>query len=302
VKTLTARSPATRGWAVDAIVTVVAVVDEDARRLFSDEFDDSFPVGTHEGNNAYYGRNVLRGLVDGIDDFIHLRQQRWRQYRSLGPTLLGSAMWINDEKLIKKLGELDAACIVVNKPKRDQYMKPLARLNERTPGMLIRAFSELTELAPKEDGQPALLGPSSPVYSGKISTIRTLGFRKAPGEARQQPLLHAKMALLGHLWWHDEDESGGVAEMIGFQASRLWISSANFTSASRRSLEFGYWTEDPTLVHGAERFLVKLMRSSEALDPASDSFDPELVPVEYDDEAMAQAMADMRWDDMAIED
>jgi hypothetical protein len=69
VKTLTARSPATRGWAVDAIVTVVAVVDEDARRLFSDEFDDSFPVGTHEGNNAYYGRNVLRGPVDGIDDF-----------------------------------------------------------------------------------------------------------------------------------------------------------------------------------------------------------------------------------------
>jgi hypothetical protein len=44
------------------------------------------------------------------------------------------------------------------------------------------------------------------------------------------------------------------------------------------------------------------MRSSEALDPASDFFDPELVPVEYDDEAMAQAMADMRWDDMAIED
>jgi hypothetical protein len=40
---------------------------------------------------------------------------------------------------------------------------------------------------------------------------------------------------------------------------------------------------------GAERFLIKLMRSSEALDPDSDSFDPELVPVDYDDEAMMEA-------------
>jgi hypothetical protein len=40
------------------------------------------------------------------------------------------------------------------------------------------------------------------------------------------------------------------------------------------------------------------MRSSEALDPESDFFDPELVPVEYDDEAMGP----MSWDDRAIED
>lgn len=277
------------------------------RRLFSDEFDDSFPVGTEPGNNAFFGRNVLRGLIDGIDDFIHLRQERWTRYRKLGPALLGSAMWINDPQLIHKIGELYAACVVVSKQGRKPYqlakLEPLAKLNERTPGMPVRAFSALTELAPKENGKPELLGPYSPVYDGSVPTIRTLGFRKLSGPVESSPpILHAKLALLGHLWWHDEDGSPGVADVVGFEANRLWVSSANFTSSSRRSLEFGYWTEHPTLLRGAERFLVKLMRSSEALDPESDYFDPELAPVEYDDAAMADAWAEMRCGDPDLED
>ncbi|HSF60807.1 MAG TPA: hypothetical protein VLA69_03875 [Gaiellaceae bacterium] len=34
------------------------------------------------------------------------------------------------------------------------------------------------------------------------------------------------------------------------------------------------------------------MRSAEALDPASDAFEPDLVPVDFDEEAMADAMCD----------
>lgn len=271
--------------------------DTRLRRLFSDEFDDSFSVG-EPGNSAFFGRNVLRGLVDGIDDFIHLRQERWTRYRPLGPALLGSAMWINDLELIHKLGELYAACIVVSKQGRRRHelakLKPLAKLNERTPGMPVQAFSALTQLAPKENGKPAILGPYSPAYDGSVPTIRTLGFRKLSDPVESSPpILHANLALLGHLWWHDEDDFG-FADVIGFEANRLWVSSANFTSSSRRSLEFGYWTEDPALLDGAERFLVKLMRSSEALDPDSDSFDPELAPVEYDNAAMYEAMVEMR--------
>jgi len=51
-------------------------------------------------------------------------------------------------------------------------------------------------------------------------------------------------------------------------------------------MEFGYWTEDPALIQGAERFLVKLMGSSEALDPGSDLFDPELLELQFDADAM----------------
>jgi hypothetical protein len=75
------------------------------------------------------------------------------------------------------------------------------------------------------------------------------------------------------------------------------VSSATFTSSSRRSLEFGYWTEDRALVEGAQRFLLKLILSSESLNPDADSFDPELALVEFDDVAMAEALSEMEWDE-----
>lgn len=262
------------------------------KRVFPNEFDETFALGSAPGNAAFFGRNVLQGLVEGIDEFIHRPQERWRRYRSLGPALLGSSMWINDDDLIDKIGELSGACIVVSKqgrkPGEIAKLEPLAKLNERTPGMPVQAFSALTELAPTMNGQPALVGPYTPPYEEPIPTIRTLGFRKErPGDS--PPILHTKLSLLGHLWWHDEDDFSPVADVMGFQPYRLWVSSANFTSSSRRNLEFGYWTEDATLMAGAERYLIKLMRSSEALDPDSDLFDPELVAVDYDDEAMMEA-------------
>jgi hypothetical protein len=272
--------------------------DDELSQSFSNEFDDEFVVGPEEGNSAFFGRNVLRGLIEGIDDFIHLRQPRWRQFRSLGPVLLGSAMWINDPELINKLGELSGASIVVKKQGRGsnelRKFERLHQLNERTPGLPIRAFADLSGLAPKIDGKPAVVGPSGPIDDGVVPTIRTLGYRKA-GDL--PAIMHAKLALLGHLWWHDEGALGHVEDVMGFTPRRLWISSANFTRSSRRSLEFGYWTEDRALVQGAERFLVKLMRSSEALDPDADSFEPDLAPVEFDDVAMAEALAEMQWEE-----
>jgi hypothetical protein len=111
------------------------------------------------------------------------------------------------------------------------------------------------------------------------------------------PIMHAKLALLGHLRWHDEDAFGNPDDIIWFTPQRLWISSANFTSRSRLSLEFGFWTEDSALVERAEQFLVTAMRFSEGLDPDSDLFEPDLAPVEYDDEAFREIIAEMRWDD-----
>lgn len=239
---------------------------------------------------------VLRGLIDGIDDFVHLREARWRPFRSLGPVLLGSAMWIDDEELIEKIGQLSAACIVVRKQRRNHpKLEPLRAANERTPGMPIRAFADLTGLAPKVSGNPLIVGPYTPMDDAVVPAIRTLGCRRLGGTL--PPIIHAKLALLGHLWWHDEGPLGHVEDVIGFTPRRLWVSSANFTRSSRRNLEFGCWTEDDGLLRGAERFLVKLMRSSEGLDPEADAFEPELAPVEFDDDAMAEAWAELPWDE-----
>jgi hypothetical protein len=79
------------------------------------------------------------------------------------------------------------------------------------------------------------------------------------------------------------------------------VSSANFTKSSRESLEFGYWTEDPALLQGAERFLLKAMASSESLDPDADLFEPDLAPVQFDDLAMAEALPE-DWEEEDGED
>jgi hypothetical protein len=257
----------------------------------SEPFDDEFAVGPDEGNRAFFGRDVLRGLIDGIDDYVEERQPRWKQFRSLGPVLLGCAPWVTDDAFIDRLATLAGACVVVIKrgeePRDHRDLEQLRRLNERTHGLPLEAFATLSGLAPKG----RLIGPYDRIGEESVPTFRTIGFRK-----QNRTVMHAKLALLGHLWWHDEGPLGHVEDVIGFKAKRLWISSANFTRMSRLSLEFGYWTEEPALVQGAERFLLRLMRSSEALDPASDAFEPDLAPVEFDEEAMGDAMRDhMDW-------
>ena len=83
----------------------VSESDKD-KQSFPEDFDAEFGVGLEDGNKAYFGHNVLRGLIEGIDDFIQLRQSRWQQDSAMGPTMLASAMWIDDPELIDKLGEL----------------------------------------------------------------------------------------------------------------------------------------------------------------------------------------------------
>jgi hypothetical protein len=67
--------------------------DEGGRRPLPNEFKDTFAVGPEPGNNAFFGLNVIQGLVDGIDDFLNERQTRWRpRVRLRGPALLGSSV------------------------------------------------------------------------------------------------------------------------------------------------------------------------------------------------------------------
>lgn len=275
------------------------MADEDAFE-FSDAFDSEREIGA-PGNKAFFGRDVLRGLVSGIDDYIRGREERWRRRgsRSMGPGLVGTAMWIDDEALIDKLMELSGACVVVTKQARTrrdlEKLERLAAVNDQTPGLRIEAFPDLMEIALKVDGKPRLVGPHERMAGDVIPTIRTLGFRRKGNPL--VPIMHAKLAILGEFWWHDEAEPGLVGDFFGFAPARLWISSANFTQRSRRSLEFGYWTEDEEMIDAAYRFVMEAVRFSEPLDAASDLPDPEFVPVEFDDAAMIEALADMDFED-----
>jgi len=71
-----------------------------------------------------------------------------------------------------------------------------------------------------------------------------------------------------------------------------------FTASSRASLEYGFWTEDPALLEGMERFLLRLVAASEGLAGADEPV-PQFRPVDYDDEAMREVMAETEWDEDA---
>lgn len=148
-------------------------------------------------------------------------------------------------------------------------------------------------MAPKIAGRPRLIGPYDTIHDegASLATFRTIGFRKGRGRDRP-PIAHAKLALLGNICWTDEHPAGYVDDYVWFSARRLWVSSANFTYASRRSLEFGYWTEESDLVRAVECFLVTLIGASEDIDATADAVEPELAQVEYDDAAMAKALAE----------
>lgn len=270
----------------------------------SDIFDDdlfldfSVDRAKEEGNRAYFGRNVLQGLIDGIEDFVHERQPRWeRRSHCVGaPVMLGCSPWVNDDKLLKTIEALPGACVLISKHPRtaggQAGAERLREINERTSGVELRALSGLADMAPKIAGRPRLVGPYDRVHDedSSLATFRTVGFRKSRRD--RPPIAHAKLALLGNVCWTDEHPAGYVDDYVWFAARRLWVSSANFTYGSRRSLEFGYWTEEEDLVRAVEHFLVSLIGASEDLDSTADGVDPEFARVEYDDAAMAEALAE----------
>lgn len=106
------------------------------------------------------------------------------------------------------------------------------------------------------------------------------------------PLVHAKVLLLGEVLYSDEGPVGDVGDYLLFAPRRLWLGSSNFTFNSRRSLEFGVWSNDPALLDHAKGFLADLLSYSEPFGSQHLTPEPELVPYHFDDEAMAEYAAE----------
>jgi hypothetical protein len=244
-----------------------------------------------EGGPAQFGTNVLAGLVDGIDEYRH-ELERQRRSRSLGPGMLGAFLWVDDTELLRRIAEYPSACVVVSKqprsPRSLEKLRKVADAVKEASGFPARALPHLEGLRLHEDGAAPVVGPGSASPDIQLPALRSLGYRKA-GE-HLVPILHTKMLLLGELWWHDEDGSGAVADVVGFTPSRLWLGSANGTESSRRSLEFGLWTQDPGLMEAAQKFLAEVVAQSEELDPDSNTLTPDLIEPDYDDEEMWEAL------------
>lgn len=246
---------------------------------FPEGFDQQIRSAAGE---AFFGRDVLSGLVQGL----RRAAEPSRTERSPGSGVLGCALWIDDPELLDVLTLMGNVCVVVTK----QHPKWLSRPDARpvrelaeAHGIDQSAFHELSEFAPSVGSEPLLVGPHTLDWTRqtRLGAVREVGFRKVSD--RPVPLVHAKMALLGQMHWTDEHPSGALDDHTWFQPESLWIGSANFTRASRSSLEVGLWTHDPLLLAAARKFLLTLVAMSEPLGSGPDGMDPELSPVKFDD-------------------
>jgi hypothetical protein len=108
--------------------------------------DMTTPMGDLDGDRALFGRDVLRGLIDGIAVFTAGQQQRWQRSRRglIGPALLGCTPWLTDRKLLDVIEGLPGGtCSVISKPPitdRDRrHLEDLQAFNERATGFAKRA-------------------------------------------------------------------------------------------------------------------------------------------------------------------
>lgn len=81
---------------------------------FPDAFHYQAGIG-QRSSNAYFGTDVLSGLVTGMDEFLTDPEGRWRQFRSLGAAVLGCVPWLDDPALLGAIGRFPSACVVVTK-------------------------------------------------------------------------------------------------------------------------------------------------------------------------------------------
>ena len=264
---------------------------------FPAAFDIRVTFGPDGSLSGRFGTGVLDELIAGIDEFQEAVTAH-PAYHSLGPAMLGAFAWLDDNRLLERIASYPYACVTFTKQPRPFPPHKLTRLQQvldRGRGFPAAALEGLETLMPLDDlGQPQIVGPHSPVPNYMFRPLRTLGYRRMGDKL--VPLLHAKLMLLGELTWM-EDAEFGLDEITRFQPRKLWIGSANGTFSSRFNLEMGCWQTQPELLGSAQTFLTRILANSENLDPDPDTMQPDLAEIEYDDQAMAEAMAELADDD-----
>jgi hypothetical protein len=223
-------------------------------------------------------------VSSGLEDYLALQQSPRR-----APAIIGCAPWLSDKQLVDQILHFGNSCIVINKPERvGAEPTEVKRLHDQGNGFPAKVLPEFQWLAPSEDGEPAIVGPSSydPAARG-FKSVRVAGVSKQ--DRSTVPLVHAKMLLLGATV---ESEGEFGEQIIRWESHQAWLGSANFTFNSRRSVEFGLWVTDSSLLALVTRFLSDLFSYSEVLDSYQLNPNPEWIPYEFDDAAIFEYLAE----------
>ncbi len=232
---------------------------------------------TSASGSVTYGLDVVDDLCAGVEKFAE---------EVSGAAAIGCVGWLSDKALVTALRRLDACCIVVNKPDRDEpAQQHLLHEGNGLPASALPALADLQRR--RSDGGRQILGPFGAIEEIELGPVRVAGYRAGD---RTRPLLHAKLLVLGTLTWEPHASGLVVGESPVFRPRRCWMGTANWTRNARRSLEVGWWSEDPEVLAESTAFLSDVLAISEPLGSNAPMPEPELLPVEFDDDAMVEAV------------
>jgi hypothetical protein len=241
----------------------------------------SHPWGPDAKWRAWFGREVVGGIVEVLDQHVQTVADR---YRSTAPAALGCVPWLTHADIADRLARLDACCIVVDKGAR---ILPQRLVNAGNP--FPNVLPGLRSRYPADQaGTARVVGPYDGEPQFGVGPVRAVGWS---GSGPQKPLLHTKLLVLGYLTVH-EIGPGPTFELPVFEPLSVWWGSANWTETSRSHQETGVWSDDRALAHLATRFLDDLICCSEPIAATSPGPKPDLLSVDHDEEAMGKAAAE----------
>lgn len=266
---------------------------DDFWRPFGDyrQFGPSRPLpwGDRPGWTITVGGGVIPDLVAGIRAHADRAVRDYSQMFWPATAAVGCVPYFTSMAVADALLELTSCCVVVDKQSRGS--SAMSRLATRVEGGLGSQYLyELNNLTlPDKSGAGPTVGPYTPWPEPvELGPVRLAGWQRDPGGG-QRPLLHAKMLLLG-VTVIGEGEFGEEVPM--FVPKRTWLGSANWTVSASRHLEYGIWCDDPALMGNTRQFLVDVLRFSEAAGSAAIGPEPQLVDIEFDDDAFREYVAE----------
>jgi hypothetical protein len=261
------------------------------------------PLGSHEyfsqwatsrawqGGTVAFGSAVIDDFVTGINEFARIPRKNTDRHW-VESAAIGCVPRMNTAREVGALASRQNCCIVIAKTTKDmRAARALQDVGRPIGVQYLPNFDEVGMIGP--DGQPPIIGP----YGMNREPLEPLGPVRLAGwrGAKNLPLLHAKLLVLGDATGYDNDDDPPWGLIYNFKPTRAWIGSANWTKGSENSLEFGIWVDEPSLVSHVLTFVLDVLRFSEPLDTPHDVPTPQLAEGTWDHEAMMEAMRDMRW-------
>lgn len=264
--------------------------------------------GPDEHWRLWIGEGVIEGLIDLLDKHLAIPRvihgpsedgvlKGGDVFHQPRAAALGVVPWLNHPEVTDRLQRM-LCCVVVDKAAA--VTEALRRLHEEGtpfPSEAIPGFDE--DMAPvDQSGKPMVVDPDSPwpPRPASIGPVRVWGY---VGGGAGKPLAHTKLLLLGKVAWFKNyawPEGGGPGEYQEFIPELAWFGSANWTiPAAKQHLEMGAFTTDRAFVRGCLDYVSRVVLESEPLGSAAPTKTPELQPVEYDDDAFAEYLAEFGW-------